>query len=522
MHENVSVAILCGGRSSRLGSDKGLFRPLGEKSLVSRMIARMGDHFGEILIVCKNEEQADLYREELNGNSAPLRIVCDSDLPYNYKDAALCGVATAVASAKNSRCLVFPVDQIGLRFHIANKLLQPTDSTKPACFTLGGDHFPFPAVFSKTHLPRIRHAIEVGALSVRHLLEDLNATVVDGQPFAADLEANGNTHSDYENYFGTKPLFDPHGRRMLYLRLSVTEACNMACQYCLPKGFPEWYRHKARMDLPTLTTMLTAFRQMGFEKVRFTGGEPTVFPQLKEAITRARVLGFEEICMTTNGLLINDLESWLDAGLTQINVSMDTLDPKKFQTITGSKDLQKVLNVIDDACALGLKTKVNTVLLRSSTYEDIPSLLDWALCRPLTLRFIELMPTGLNMSFHNSERVDGSEIAARLHSLGLAQSRINNPTAGPETVYSSPEHVGKIGLINPISCNFCDRCNRLRITARGELKLCLFGQNNLPLDLSSTKSVDRGVRQAIEAKRDRHYLEKGEIGNVATFRTIGG
>lgn len=319
-------------------------------------------------------------------------------------------------------------------------------------------------------------------------------------------------------------LVDPFGRSLQYLRLSLTEACNMSCTYCLPDGFPEWYRHKARLGLAEIKTILEGFRLRGFRKIRFTGGEPTVHPHCLDAVKLAKELGYESICLTTNGLLIKDLTAWRDAGLTQINVSMDSLDPSTFEKMTKSPHLELVLQLINDAVRLGLKTKVNTVLMRSVNGSEISKLIDWALERKLTLRFIELMPTGLNSSFDQTERVLGKEIEPLLRDRGLTPGGSIEQLAlkGPESTWSSANFVGQIGFINPLSCNFCADCNRLRVTSRGQLKLCLFGEQNYDLDLATPTGLAAQLSQLIGKKPEKHHLENREYGNVSTFRTIGG
>ena len=198
-----------------------------------------------------------------------------------------------------------------------------------------------------------------------------------------------------------------------------------------------------------------------------------------------------------------------------------------FAAVTKSRDVDKVRATIEDACARGLSVKVNTVLLRTKNgdRENIESLVDWALGLPLTLRFIELMETKLNGSFSGSERVLGTEIEPLLVSRGLSLLDANAlapDLRGPSTDYGASNHLGRIGLINPMSCNFCSKCNRLRITAKGRLKLCLFGDNDIPLDLSNAEAVALNVRRLIDTKPERHRLEEGNVGNVSTFRTIGG
>jgi cyclic pyranopterin phosphate synthase len=185
------------------------------------------------------------------------------------------------------------------------------------------------------------------------------------------------------------------------------------------------------------------------------------------------------------------------------------------------------MDAIDQACALGIDLKINTVLLRSQNGSEIKELIDWALARPLTLRFIELMPTKLNQSFDKAERVHGYEIEPLLLERGLTDridpaDRRGRSTRGPATIYRSALHKGRIGLINPLSCNFCDSCNRLRLGARGNVRLCLFAEQDIEVPKDSPESVEAFMRALIGLKEERHHLEDGDVGNVATFRTIGG
>lgn len=317
-------------------------------------------------------------------------------------------------------------------------------------------------------------------------------------------------------------LRDRFGRHMLYLRFSLTEACNMSCTYCLPEGFPEWYRHKARLSRSQIRNVLVAFRDMGFEKVRFTGGEPTVHPDALRAVAMAKELGFAEIALTTNGSLLRNLPEWRDAGLTHINISLDSLDEDTFFRQTKSRDFHKVLNLVEQAQALNLSTKINTVLLRSVNFHETLDLIRWAKPQNLTLRFIELMPTKLNQSFYRNEQVLNSEVLPLLQEEGFVADESRTWTRGPARIYRHVDLPGRIGLINPLSCNFCDSCNRLRVTARGALKLCLFSQEDQLLPVDDAAAIAPLVRQLIQFKEERHHLEEGRVGNVETFRVIGG
>ncbi len=529
---DVTLAVLCGGRSARLGSDKGLYQPLGDEPLVSRAVRLNGPLFKKVLVVVRDHAQAAAYREVLETTLedfelSTVKVVSDQDVMASagrvLPHATIAGLQTALHFSETDRLVVLPVDQVGVRPVHLGRLLE---ARACAYADADGQPLPYPSVWPKASLEHLAALVEAGSYGVRSALLALDAKLVPAGEFTEELAFNGNTKEELAAYFG-EPLFDPFKRRLHYLRFSLTEACNLSCTYCLPEGFPEWYRHKARLNAKDIETMLRGFRQLGFRKVRLTGGEPTVHPACLETVKLARRIGYERIAMTTNGLLMPDIDRWIDAGLNQLNVSLDALDEKRFRAVTQSKEVDKVRAVIETACARGLDVKVNTVLLRTKNgdSENIASLIDWALALPLTLRFIELMETKLNGSFSGPERVLGTEIEPLLAARGLG--RLDPKTTipdlrGPATDYGSAAHPGRIGLINPMSCNFCSKCNRLRITAKGRLKLCLFGDNDIPLDLASPAAVALNVRAIIGTKPERHYLEAGQVGNVATFRTIGG
>lgn len=532
---NATLAILCGGRSQRLGTDKGLFKPLGDESLFARSVRLLGDDFAAVLLVTRDEAQATLYREAMRrelteAEQAKVEIVADAAAGYCVlPEAAIAGVHTALWSSTTELVTVMPVDQIGVRPLHLRKLLGEAGRSDARAVAFAADDqeiLPFPSVWRKGARERVAARMEASAFSVKGALTEVSAHTIPAATYAQELELNGNTATELRDYFG-EALHDPYGRRLHYLRFSLTEACNLSCTYCLPDGFPEWYRHKARLGMGEIDVLLKGFRELGFRKVRFTGGEPTVHPKCLDAISLARKIGYERIAMTTNGLKMTDVRPWIDAGLTQLNVSLDALDADRFAAVTGSRAVDQVIKVVEDAAAAGLLVKINTVLLRTKNGDrtNIERLIDWALDLPVTLRFIELMETKLNGSFSTSERVLGTEILPLLESRGLDLEPVSQKAPdlrGPATDYQHPTRPGRIGLINPMSCNFCSKCNRLRVTAKGRLKLCLFGDQDIPLALESAQAVALNVRRLIGTKPERHYLEDGNVGNVATFRTIGG
>ena len=546
----LTLAILAGGASRRLGQDKGLLRPLGDESLVGRAIRLLGNGapgvaVAEILVVVGHDAQAQAYADALaTEGHLNVRVVSDAeswatgtgDLPQS----AARGLATALAAARSPWILALPVDGVGVRpFHVEALAAAARESGGRSPITFVDQ--PMPALWPRALAGAVTEHFRSGDLSLRSALRACGVleqwTDSDGL-----IAANLNTADAVSEHFG-EPLFDRRGRRLHYLRLSLTQACNMACTYCLPKGFPEWYRHRARLGLPEIETLLKGFRQLGFRKVRLTGGEPTVHPQCLAAVRLARDLGYENVALTTNGIRIGDVRAWRNAGLTHLNISLDCLDADLFRDLTGSREVGRVTAVVDDAVAAGVQVKINTVLMRSKNGQPqhVEALLDYALARPVDLRFIELMDTGLNRGFAAAERVLSTELMDRLTSRGLTPEGQQGASAppmapylgGPATYFRAPSETGewvdrgfhpraRVGLISPLSCNFCDACNRLRVTAEGRLKLCLFGDHDHPLDLTDARAVATGVRGLMSDKPLAHRLSDGHVGNVATFRVIGG
>ncbi len=325
-----------------------------------------------------------------------------------------------------------------------------------------------------------------------------------------------------------KPLRDGQGRSFPYLRLSLTDLCNFRCSYCLPDGCEE-HHHESTLSLTEIKRLVSAFSVLGVEKIRLTGGEPTLRSDFRDIVEVIKAVpGIRRVAMTTNGYKMDRrVESWMDAGIDNINISVDSLDPRAFELITGHNRLQEILEGMDKAFAKGLpEIKVNAVLMKGVNDVQLPEFLDWIKHKPITMRFIELMQTGDNGAFFDKYHVAGKTIRDQLLENGwVRMTRLKD--AGPAHEYCHPDYEGRIGLITPYSKDFCKDCNRLRVTSQGQLQLCLFAESGHDLRhlLQSDDQQDEliaEIQKVLRLKVDGHFLDQGYTGNTASLAQIGG
>ena len=323
-------------------------------------------------------------------------------------------------------------------------------------------------------------------------------------------------------------LSDGFGRRFPYLRLSLTEACNFSCSYCLPDGYQSDGRPRflARDEIGRL---VRAFAALGMHKIRLTGGEPSLRKDLDAIIeTVAAVPGIRKVAITTNGTqLPRRLPGWHRAGLTALNVSMDSLQRDRFKAITGHDRLPEILQGLQMAQALGLPSvKLNAVLLRGLNDDELPQWMAFLRERPISIRFIELMRTGDNEAYFDRHHLRADVIIAQLLAAGWSE-RARGSDAGPAREFGHPGHRGTVGIIAPYARDFCAGCNRLRVTARGDLRLCLFGEFGVPLRplLQSDDDFDAllaRITTQLGLKAAGHGLHQGQTGLIPHLASIGG
>ncbi|ABV39004.1 molybdenum cofactor biosynthesis protein A [Shewanella sediminis HAW-EB3] len=323
-------------------------------------------------------------------------------------------------------------------------------------------------------------------------------------------------------------LQDKFGRRFHYLRMSVTDVCNFKCTYCLPDGYRPDGRSKF-LALSEIENLVAAFSEVGTQKIRITGGEPTLRKDFTDIIRAvADNDKIKTIATTTNGYrLEKHAKEWYDAGLRRINVSVDSLDPKMFYQITGENKFDEVMRGIDAALEAGFeRVKINAVLLKGFNDKDLPRFLHWIKHTPIDLRFIELMETGLGRDYFQAHHLAGADIKSQLVEQGWSYDQ---PAAddGPAQNFSHEDHKGRIGLIMPYEKNFCASCNRLRVSANGKLHLCLFTENGVDLrDLLQHESqraelVER-LHGQLAQKSETHFLHDGITGVTQHLASIGG
>ena len=321
-------------------------------------------------------------------------------------------------------------------------------------------------------------------------------------------------------------LQDTFGRRFYYLRLSVTDVCNFRCTYCLPDGY-QGRPEDAFLTPAELEKTARAFARMGTQKIRLTGGEPSLRRDLPEIIERInRVDGIQTLALTTNGYkLPQRIQEWSRAGLSQLNVSIDSLDAQQFQQITGHDRLDEVLEGIELAQSLGLKVKVNSVLMKGVN-DDLSSILAWLKQTPVTLRYIEVMETADQQVFFREHHVSGGEVKERLLADGW-QAVLRDVAAGPAQEFWHPDYEGRIGLIMPYSKDFCASCNRLRVSSLGKLHLCLFAEHGIDIRpyLQPSVPIDdliSAVTNHVQGKSAAHSLQNHISGAMANLSQIGG
>ncbi|RUS32388.1 hypothetical protein BC938DRAFT_475539 [Jimgerdemannia flammicorona] len=289
---------------------------------------------------------------------------------------------------------------------------------------------------------------------------------------------------DFERPFSNF-LVDKFNRQHTYLRISLTEKCNLRCTYCMPAEGVPLTPSASILTTPEIVRLSELFVRAGVTKIRLTGGEPTVRPDIVELVGelgRLRGEGLQAISMTTNGIALRrKLPRLIEGGLNGLNISLDTLDPFKFEIITRRKGHDRVLELIDEAIALGLApVKVNCVVIRGVNDAEVVDFVEFTRGRSVDVRFIEYMPFDGN-KWNSDKLVPYKELISRIEERFGGLQKLPDDLNDTSKAFRVPGYAGQIGFITSMSDHFCGTCNRLRITADGNLKVCLFGQSEVSL-----------------------------------------
>ena len=320
------------------------------------------------------------------------------------------------------------------------------------------------------------------------------------------------------------PLIDRFGRVHTNLRLSITDRCNIRCFYCMPVENVEFQPREHLLTFEEIRRFVAIVAAMGVDKLRLTGGEPLVRSDVDRLIGLLRgVPGVRDIALTTNGLLLRDQARALrHAGLDRLNISLDTLSEETFQRISRRTGLARVLDGIDAAREAGFtKIRLNAIAIRGLTEDEIVPLAHYARDRDLELRFIEFMPLDAQQEWQNEKVLSGETIRAMIEAqFGPLQPCQRNDPSQPATDFAYADRPLRVGFINPVTQPFCGDCNRLRLTAEGKVRNCLFARDEVDVrswlrsdgDVSEIdRHIAHAVRECIAEKKPGHGIDQPEF-----------
>ena len=329
-----------------------------------------------------------------------------------------------------------------------------------------------------------------------------------------------------------KMLRDSFGRTFPYIRLSITDVCNFKCGYCLPNGYQvDKSDNRKFLHLEETRRLAKVFSKLGVCKIRLTGGEPTVRKDFFDIIKILKnEAGIKKVVITTNGYHLDEKARMLvDSGLNGINISIDSLDRNTFKNVTGHDRLPEILKGINILQDLNFENiKINAVLLNgiNASEKDFESWGEFIKKNKVDFRYIELMQTGDNLDYFKKYHVSSKIFKEYLNKNNWIYQTLGKD-AGPSLNYINPEYKGKFGIIAPYSKDFCRSCNRLRITSRGDLRLCLFGNTGISIRhlLQKDEQIEELqdlIMGQMKFKKESHHLELGETGLTKNLSTTGG
>ena len=326
-------------------------------------------------------------------------------------------------------------------------------------------------------------------------------------------------------------MIDQFGRRIEYLRVSVTDKCNLRCVYCMPvEGLP-WLKREELLSYEEIQRIVRTMTGMGLSRVRITGGEPLVRRDLPDLARMLTAIGaLDDLSLSTNAVLLaQHAEALKSAGVKRLNVSLDSLIPERVDAIARRPgSFPKIMEGLEAAERVGFHPlKINVVLIRGENDDEIEDFARITRDRPWHVRFIELMPTGANLELSATRFVSCQEALRRVRAIDELEPVEGPPGNGPATYYRFPGAPGTVGVITPMSHNYCERCNRMRLTADGQLRPCLFGdiQTDLRTPLRAGEDIVPHIEQTLRIKPERHYLVQGSdvgSGGLVALSQTGG
>jgi cyclic pyranopterin phosphate synthase len=330
---------------------------------------------------------------------------------------------------------------------------------------------------------------------------------------------------------GSEPSMNKNKRPINYLRLSVTDRCNLRCTYCMPEEGCAFVPHEEILTYEEMLHLVKLSVKSGIRKVRLTGGEPLVRKGFLEFLQRlCTIEELDEVTLTTNGVLLKEFASDIkDCGICRINVSLDSLNAERFSHITGRDSFERVWQGIQEADRLGFSPiKINMVALRGINDDEILDFARLTLEKPYHVRFIEFMPVGAQNCWSWEKFISTDEIRSRIETLGTLRPIKADRFGGPAERFALEGSKGEIGFIGALSNHFCTQCNRLRLTAEGHLRSCLFSEREIDIKSPLRNGNNDGdllelIRLAMESKPDDHGpLGQGPRKCVRQMSTIGG
>lgn len=327
-----------------------------------------------------------------------------------------------------------------------------------------------------------------------------------------------------------QPIQDRYKRIIDYMRISVTDRCNLRCKYCMPPEGIKPFSHENILRYEEIVRIVTVAAGLGVKKIRITGGEPLIRKKLSLLISSLRTIkGIEDISLTTNGLLLhNHVRDLAAAGLNRVNVSLDTLDAGKYREITRGGDISSVFRGVEEAQRAGLvPVKLNMIPIMGFNDDEIESFAQLTMSTSLHVRFIEFMPICASALWSQEKYISTEEIRRRV--MAIAQIHpVKLRRYGPARYYRLENAPGIIGFISPITHHFCDSCNRLRLTSDGKLRPCLFSETEIDLKSpirsgASDEELERLIRLSVEVKPRGHAINhEKNFARLKPMSRIGG